>query len=183
MRFFAAHGLELDVEAAARHAQRLHFLLHCSGQALGSIAAQCAELGGFLLVMALIGGQLFGQAFTGLVVGIQAFKLLEQLLLQGGQLGGLDAMLACQGVDGVQALFEKLLTLRVGVEVIEEAIQLADCFFDLDLRTGQQVAGFVQGAALAAKGAQAVEAGGQRGEHVAGIALAAQIEHLATGRE
>jgi hypothetical protein len=48
-------------------------------------------------------------------------------------------MLARQTVDGVQALFQQLLALRVGVEMVEEAIQLADRFLDLALRAGQQV--------------------------------------------
>ncbi len=180
---FAVHALQLDAETPAGHAQCLHFLLDGRGQALGGAAAQRAEFGGLLLVMTGVGGQFLGQAFAGLVVGIEALQFLEQSLLQGGQLGGLDAVLAGQGVDGVQAFFEVLLALRVGIEVIDEAVQFAHGLLDLDLRAGQQVARFAQRTALAAEGAKPVEAGGQRRQHVAGIAFAAQLEYLTTGTE
>ncbi|NWD53100.1 hypothetical protein HX895_34770, partial [Pseudomonas gingeri] len=47
-------------------------------------------------------------------------------------------------VDRVQPLFELLQACRVGIEMIEEAVQFADGFLDLDLRAGQQVGGFAQ---------------------------------------
>ncbi|MCY1522118.1 hypothetical protein D9M68_569630 [compost metagenome] len=92
-------------------------------------------------------------------------------------------MLARQGVDRVQALFHLLKALGVGIEMIEKAVELANRFFYLDLRTGQQVGRFAQGTWLALEGAQAVEAAGQGGEHVAGVVLAALFYHQAAGAE
>jgi len=58
-------------------------------------------------------------------------------LLHGCYFSGLDSMFARQGVDGVEALFYFLQARRVGVEMIQEAVELAHGFFYLDLRTGQ----------------------------------------------
>ncbi|MCY1358144.1 hypothetical protein D9M69_446680 [compost metagenome] len=65
--------------------------------------------------------------------------------------------------------------------MVEEAVQLAHGFFDLDLRAGEQVDRFGQGGGLGMEGGQTVEAGGEGAEHVASIALAAEVDHLAAG--
>ncbi|MCY1442182.1 hypothetical protein D9M71_585340 [compost metagenome] len=61
-------------------------------------------------------------------------------------------MLARQGIDVVEALFELLLARRVGIEMVEEAVQLAHGFLDLDLRAGQQIDRLGQGAGLGVEG-------------------------------
>ncbi|MCY1562969.1 hypothetical protein D9M68_1004370 [compost metagenome] len=68
--------------------------------------AQGAQLAGLLLIVARIGGQLLVQALDGLVVGVEVFQFLEQLLLHGRQFGGLHPVFACQGVDRVEAFFQ-----------------------------------------------------------------------------
>jgi len=69
---------------------------------------------------------------------------------------------------------------RIGIEVVEETIELAHGFFDLDLRAGQQAAGFAQCAHRVVHARQAVEAGGQCIQYIAGIAFAALLDHLST---
>ena len=182
MRLVAGARLQFDAEATARHAEGLHLRLHRLGQAAGSLPAQGAQFLGLLPVVTFIGGQFLAEALDRLVVGVQAFQFLQQALLQLGQFEGLHPVFARQAIDGVQALLQQLLALRVGIEVIDEAVQFADRLLDLDLRAGQQVGGFAQ-CRLVAEAAQAVEAGGQCRQHVAGIALAAQVEHLAAGAE
>ena len=103
--------------------------------------------------------------------------------MQVGQFGRLHAVLASEGVDGIQPLFQHLLALRIGVEVIDEAVQLADRLFDLNLRARQQIDCFAQGLRLVLEGAQTLQAAGQCRQHVAGIALAAQLHDLAAGAE
>ena len=88
-------------------------------------------------------------------------------------------MLARQGVDSVQALFYFLQACRIGVEVVQEAIQFAHGFLNLDLCTGQQGGGFIQRAGSVVHAGQAIEAGGKGVEHIARIALAALFDHLA----
>ncbi|MNH46163.1 hypothetical protein D3C79_1088330 [compost metagenome] len=61
------------------------------------------------------------------------------------QFGGVHAVLAGQGIDGVETLFQGLQAHWVGVEVVEKAIELAHGFLDLDLCTGDQGGGLAQG--------------------------------------
>ena len=49
------------------------------------------------LVMPGVGGQLVAQASDRFVVGVQRLQFVEQALLQVGQFGGLDPVLARQG--------------------------------------------------------------------------------------
>ena len=173
LQILAVLGDELDIEAAAGHAQSLHFNFHGAGQCTGGSLAQLAQFACLFLVMAGVGGQFVSQSLHGFIVGIQAFQFVQQALLQLAQIAGLHAVLARQTVDAVEAILQLLLTLRVGIEVIDEAIEFADGFLHLDLRTGQQVGGLAECAGLIAEGAKPVEAGGQCGQDVAGIALAA----------
>ena len=85
-----------------------------------------------------------GQAFNVFIVGVQGFELIEQALLQCGDFGWLHAVFARQRVNGVEPFFEVLQATRVGIKVINEAIEFAHGFFDLNLCAGQQVGGFVQ---------------------------------------
>ena len=71
-------------------------------------------------------------------------------------------MFARQGIDAVEAFFQCLLPLWVGIEVIEKAIEFADRFFNLYLRTGQQIDGLAKRAGLVLKSSQALQARGQR---------------------
>ncbi|MNF93245.1 hypothetical protein D3C84_759130 [compost metagenome] len=137
LRLFHLAWVQLNAEAPAGHAQALHLAFDGAGQPTGCFVAQSAQFGCLLLIMTRVGGQLLGQAFRGFVVGIEGFQFVEQALLQFGQLGRLDPVLARQGVDVVEALFQLLLARRVGVEMVEEAVQFAHGFLDLDLCAGQ----------------------------------------------
>ncbi|MCY1426520.1 hypothetical protein D9M71_423420 [compost metagenome] len=183
MRLLAGDRLQVDGEAPAGHAQALHLRLHRRGQACGGGAAQLGQFVGLVAVVAGIGFQLLAQALDGAVVGVQRLQLLTQLFLQGAQLSRLDAVLARQTVDAVQALLDLLLALWVGLEVVDEAVETAHRLLDLDLCAGQQADGLVEGGRLAAASAQAVDAAAQGGEHVAAVAFAAQLEYLAAGVE
>ena len=85
-----------------------------------------------------------GQPLDVFIVGVQGFEFIEQALLQCGDLGWLHAVFARQRVNGVEPLFEVLQATGVGIKVINEAIEFAHGFFNLNLRAGQQVGGFVQ---------------------------------------
>lgn len=165
------------------HAQALHLLLHAGGKRCGRGLAQAAQFFGFFLVMPGVGGQFVAQASDRFVVGVQRLQFVEQALLQVGQFGGLDPVLARQGINDVQALLDLLLAIGIGIEVVDEAVQFADRLLDLDLRAGQQVDRFAESGGLAAERGQAVEAGIERGKDVAGIALAAHFHDLAAGGE
>ncbi|MNC82573.1 hypothetical protein D3C75_1361380 [compost metagenome] len=60
-----------------------------------------------------------------------------------------------------------LQACRVGIEVIKEAVQLADRFLDLDLRAGNHSGGFAQCFGGILHCGQAIETGGQGIEHIA----------------
>ncbi|MCY1448556.1 hypothetical protein D9M71_652350 [compost metagenome] len=92
-------------------------------------------------------------------------------------------MLAGEGIDGVEALFELLQARRVGIEVVEEAVQLANGFFYLDLRAGDHGGRLAQGLGRVVHGGQAVEAGSQGVEYVARIVFAAVVDDLAADAE
>lgn len=98
--------------------------------------------------------------------------------MHGRHLGGLDPVFASQGIDGVQPLLQLLQARRVRIEMVDEAIQFADGLFDLDLRAGQQVGGFRQGAGGVADARQAIEAHCQGAEDVTRIAFAAMLDDL-----
>ncbi|MND90537.1 hypothetical protein D3C80_826240 [compost metagenome] len=183
LQFVAAVGPQLDTEAPARHAQALDFLLHGAGQLAGGLLAQGAQFTGLVLVVAGIGGQLFSQALDRFVVGVEVFQLFHQALLQAGQLGRVHPVLAGEGIDGVEALFELLQARRVGIEVVEEAVQLANGFFYLDLRAGDHGGRLAQGLGRVVHGGQAVEAGSQGVEYVARIVFAAVVDDLAADAE
>ncbi|MCY1414606.1 hypothetical protein D9M71_300600 [compost metagenome] len=117
--------------------------------------------------MARIGSKLLGQALDRLVVGIEGFDFIQQFLLQARHFGRVNAVLACQGIDGVQPLFELLQACGVGIEVVEEAVQFADGFLHLYLRAGNHVGRLAQGAGCVMYGCEAVEAGRQGAEHIA----------------
>ncbi|MNE41766.1 hypothetical protein D3C80_1358540 [compost metagenome] len=136
---------QFDTETPAWHAQALDLQFHSHRQLLGGLLAQGAQFARPFLVMLGIGRQFFAQALDRLVAGVQAFQLFHQPLLQVGQFGGVHAVLAGQGIDSVEAFFQGLQAHWVGVEVIEEAVELAHGFLDLDLRTGDQVGGLAQG--------------------------------------
>jgi len=149
----------------------------------GGSLTVAAQFAGFLLVVASVGGQLFAEALDRFVIGIEAFQFFQQLLVQVGQFARLYAVLARQGVDGVQALLQHLLAFRIGVEMVDEAIELTDRLFDLDLRAGEQVDRLAQRLRLILEGGQPLQAAGQGGKHVAGITLATQLHDLAAGAE
>ncbi|MNR36856.1 hypothetical protein D3C85_1548300 [compost metagenome] len=65
--------------------------------------------------------------------------------------------------------------------MVEEAVQFAHGFLDLDLRAGQQGDRLGQGAGLGVEGGEPVEAGGQGAEHITAIALAAHVQYQAAG--
>ena len=71
----------MHAKAAAGHAKALHLLIDSGAQAAGSLTAQLAEFCSFALVMASVGVEFFLQAFAGLIVGVEAFHFIEQLLL------------------------------------------------------------------------------------------------------
>ncbi|MNH02020.1 hypothetical protein D3C79_612480 [compost metagenome] len=145
--------------------------------------AQAAQFERLFLVVLGVGRQLFAQALNRFVAGVQAFQLFHQALLQVRQLGGVHAVLARQGIDSVEAFFQGLQAHGVGVEVVEEAVELAHGFLDLDLRAGDQVGRFAQCLWRVGGGTQAVEAGGEGAEHIARIALAALVDDLAADAE
>ncbi|MCY1407251.1 hypothetical protein D9M71_225460 [compost metagenome] len=133
--------------------------------------------------MASIGCKFVGQALDGLVIGIEGFDFIQQLLLQAGHFGGVNAVFARQGINGVQALFELLQARRVGIEVVEEAVQFADGFFYLNLRAGNQVGSLAEGARCIVHGGEAVEADGQGAEYVARVVFAAMVDDLPANAE
>ena len=143
-RVAAGLRAQFDHKAAARHAQALDLFFDGTAQACRGQVAQVAEFAGTLLIVAGIGGQLIGQTLDIFIIGVESFELIQQFLLQGGHFGGLNPMFACQGINGVEALLEILQAARVGVEVVNKAVELADGLFDLDLCAGQQVGGFAQ---------------------------------------
>src|SRR5690606_9341431 len=126
-------GFESDAEFAPWHPQPLNLRLYRGGQRFGCLLPNATKLARLFLVVAGVGRQLFAKTFQSLVIGIEAFQFFEQALLERRQLGWLHAMFARQGIDAVQALFQGLLALRVGVEMVQKAVQLADRFFYLDL--------------------------------------------------
>ncbi len=137
MQLIAGVGVQFDGKAPARHAKALNFLLHGAGQACGCLLAQVAQLAGFLLVMSGERGKFVAQSLNGFVVGVKGFNFIQQLLLHRRHFGRLNAMFACQGVDGIQALLYFLQAGWVGIEVVEKAIELSHGFFNLDLCAGQ----------------------------------------------
>ena len=132
-----AGWLEIDAEPSAWHAEPLNFGFHGGGESLRRRLALDRQLLGFFIVMPLVGRELFLQPADRLVIGVQVFQLLQQSLLQAGQLEWLYPMFTGQGVDRVQALLECLEALGIGIEVVNEAIQLAHRFLDLDLGAAQ----------------------------------------------
>ena len=169
---------QFDHKAAPGHAQALDLFFYGSAQACCGQAAQIAQFPCALLIVAGKGRQLIGQALDVFIVGVEGLQLIQQFLLQGGHFGGLDPMFARQGINGVEALFEVLQTARVGVEMVDKAVEFPHRLFDLNLCAGQQVSGFAQRARVAVDARQAVEAGCQCIKHIAGIAFAALLDHL-----
>ncbi|GBH19934.1 Hemolysin activation/secretion protein [Pseudomonas syringae pv. actinidiae] len=104
-----------------------------------------AQFARFLLIMAGKGLHLVLQTLDGLVVGVQRFYFIQQLLLQRGHFARLDTVLARQRIDSIESLFKLLQAGWIGIEMIQKAIQFAYGFFYLDLRTGQQACGLAQG--------------------------------------
>ncbi len=86
--------------------------------------------------MALKGGQFFLQALQRDIVGVQGLQLIAQLVVQFQQGFGLHPMLAGKAVDAVETLLHGLLALRIGFEMIDEAIQFIHRLLDLDLGGG-----------------------------------------------
>ena len=133
MRLVAAARLQFDAEAPARHAEGLHPCLHRLGQATGSLLAQGAQFIGLVPVMTFAGGQFLAEALDRPSSAFQAFQLPQQALLQQASLKGCTRCCARQAVDGIQAFLQQLLALRVGIEMIDEAVQFADRLLDLGI--------------------------------------------------
>ncbi|MCY1439946.1 hypothetical protein D9M71_562000 [compost metagenome] len=165
-QFVAAIGVQFDAETATGHAQALDFLLDRAGQLIGSLGAQGAQFAGLFLVMTSKGSQFFAKTLDGFVIGIQAFEFFHQPLLQVCQFCRVHTVFAGEGIDAVETFFELLQARGVGVEVIKEAVQLADRFFNLDLCAGDHVGGFAQRLGRILHCGQAIEAGGQGVEYI-----------------
>ena len=95
--------------------------------------AQIAQFPGLLLIVARVGTQFVLQAFDGLIVGVQRFDFIQQLLVQCRNFSRLNAVLARQGVDGVQTLLDLLQSRRVRLETVEKPVDFTDRFLDLNL--------------------------------------------------
>ena len=176
-------GAQLDSEAPARHAQTLDFHFDCRGQLRRCMSTQAGQLARFFLVVTGIGRQFLTQLLDRFIAGVQAFQLFEQAVLQRHHFGRVYAVFARQGIDSVEAFLDVLQTRRVCLEVVEKTIEFADRFFHLDLRRGQHRGGFAQRVRCIADAAQAIQAGGQRAEHVARIVFAAVVDDLAADAE
>jgi len=112
------------------------------------MGAQIAELACALLIVAGVAGQLITQTLDGFIIGVKGFEFFQQFLLQGGDVGGLYAVFARQGLNGIEPLFEVQQASGIGIKVVEKTIEFTHGLFALDLGAGQQVGGFAQGAGV-----------------------------------
>ena len=125
-------GFQFDLETPAAHAEFADQRADRGGERMGRLSARCAQL--FrrgLPAVARVGqfGIEPGQTFAG---ALQCFQFAGQRIAARGQLGRGDPMLAGEVVQARQPALQCGELLRVGVQIVADAVEQAERFVELD---------------------------------------------------